>query len=171
MRGAAEGVDVLARWSADAATGWLSYSLLNGELELAAGQRVPSPFAVTHSLTAVLRIPVGEQLELGTTTRYATGKPYTPVLGLRDSDDGGPPGPAYGPVNSERLPPYLRVDARLTHTLAVPGGAFVFYGEGLNLLDRKNVMAWTWGPDFREQRPIRSFFSHRTLILGVEAQF
>jgi len=99
VRGAAEGVDVLARWSADAATGWLSYSLLNGELELADGQRVPSPFAVTHTLTAVLRIPVGEQLELGTTTRYATGKPYTPVLGLRDSDDGGTPGPAYGPVN------------------------------------------------------------------------
>ncbi len=167
--GVARGIDALVRWQSDALTGWLTWSLLDGEVELESGERVPSDVAVTHSVTAVARRPIGDGWELGTTLRYATGRPYTPVIGVRDNGRG--PEPMYGDVNSERLPAYVRADGRLSRYLTREGGLFVFYLEALNLLDRRNVMAYAWNADGDARRPVHAFFSYRTLVLGVEAQF
>ncbi len=55
--------------------------------------------------------------------------------------------------------------------MPVNGGAVVVYIEGLNLLDRGNVMSYTYDAAYRDPRPVRTFFADRTLLLGVEARF
>src|SRR3712207_8140395 len=45
------GVDAIVRWTRQARlNGWITYSYLDGEVELEGGERVPSAVDVTHTL-------------------------------------------------------------------------------------------------------------------------
>jgi vitamin B12 transporter len=164
VAGTSRGLDAIARWSPRSGpAGWASYSLLRGTVELENGARVPSALDVTHSLTSVVRVPVGAGWELGATARYATGKPYTPRL------PGSEPG--YGAVHSERVPDYQRLDGRLTrYVFGQDRRLAVIYLEMLNLLDRRNVMSYTYPADGARPVPVHTVFARRTFVLGVELQ-
>jgi hypothetical protein len=171
VAGRAAGLDLLVRPQAvGSLAGWLTYSYLSGEVELEDGARVPAPHDVTHTLTAVAKLAVGVW-ELGLTGRYATGRPRTPILGAAPPTAERRLAPLYGPIHSERMPRYSRLDGRVTRVVPLWGGMLATYLEGLNLLDRGNVMAYTYDSTYQNPRPVRTFFSRRTLVLGVEAQF
>jgi vitamin B12 transporter len=171
VAGRAAGLDVLVRPQAvGPVVGWLTYSYLHGEVELEDGTRWPSRYDVTHTLTAVGKLSVKEW-ELGLTSRYGTGRPHTPILGVSTTAGDGPPAPLYGKPHSQRLPAYFRVDGRLSRLTPMRGGLLATYVEGLNLLGRGNVMAYTYDAAYANPRPVRTFFGSRTLVLGVEAQF
>jgi hypothetical protein len=170
-RGRVFGVDALVRWKASSAiSGWASYSYLDAEARLAdSGEWIAAPTDVRHTATSVVKFALGDDWELGTTTRLGSGRPYTPVQGSVTHE--GMRHPVYGPVNSDRLPAYARFDARLTRLVPTQKGTYVFYIEGLNLLDRRNVMAYTYSEDYSRRVPIESFFANRTLVFGAEAMF
>ncbi len=169
--GYAAGVDVLLRPQAlGPLDGWLTYSYLKAELELEDGARVPSHHDVTHSLTAVAKLSFGAS-ELGFTARYATGRPFTPILGAEPLEPGQPPAPVYGPLHSGRLPTYFRLDGRLTQLLPFfGGGVLIAFVEALNLLDRDNVTMYTYDAGYRNRYPVRNFFGDRIFLIGVEAR-
>jgi hypothetical protein len=166
--GSAFGLDALVRWRGTALNGWVSYSFIDSDVTLVTGASAPSTNDVTHTMTAVARRPVGRSWELGSTLRLGSGRPFTPVLG---ADPEAPARPLYGTVNSDRMPGYVRLDGRLTRLQPVANGLVIFYLEALNLLDRQNVMSYTYDAGYRNRRPVDSFFAHRTLVFGVEAQF
>jgi vitamin B12 transporter len=164
--GSSTGVDAIARWSPRTGPGgWISYSLLRGRVELEGGDVVPSALDVTHSVTSVLRLPLGAW-EFGATQRYATGKPFTPMTQV-----GTPAALSFGAIHSERLPAHRRLDARVTRYMFGERRMALTYLEMLNLLDRRNVMSYTYAADSPQRVPINSVFAHRTLVLGVELQF
>ena len=165
------GVDALQRWSAgERLSGWVAYSLLRGRVTLEDRATVPSRTDVTHGLTAVGKLAIGQTWELGTTARFATGRPYTPVLGADDSMNPASPTLIYGATHAERMPSYRRLDMRLTRIAMLGDRPVVSFLELLNVLDRPNVMDYTWSADGRERRPIHSFFAHRVAMLGIEVQ-
>ncbi|HEX8208606.1 MAG TPA: TonB-dependent receptor plug domain-containing protein [Longimicrobium sp.] len=169
--GRSHGLDVLFRpQGVGPVVGWLTYSYLKGEIELEDGGWVPSRFDVTHTLSTVGKLSMGEY-ELGLTGRYGTGRPNTPILGASPPVGSAPATPLYGDLNSQRLPDYVRLDGRLSRLMRMRGGIVVAYVEGLNLLDRGNVMSYTYDAAYRDRQPVRTFFGDRTLVLGVEAQF
>lgn len=171
VAGRAAGLDVLVRpQPLGPLAGWLTYSYLNSDVRLEDGSRVSSRYDVTHTLSAVGKLSM-QAWELGLTSRYGTGRPFTPVLGTAPTAGGGFPAPVYGEIHSERLPTYYRLDGRLSRLMRVRGGMVVAYVEGLNLLDRGNVSGYTYDAEYRDRRPIRTFFGDRTLVFGVEAQF
>jgi hypothetical protein len=130
---------------------------------------VPSALDVTHSVTGVVRLPLGDW-EVGATARYATGKPFTPVTGGAPDPATGAPVPVYGELNDERLPDHRRLDARVSRYIFGAGRFGLVYLEMLNLLDRQNVMSYTYGDDFTTRVPVHAFFAHRTFVLGFEFQ-
>jgi vitamin B12 transporter len=164
MAGTNSGLDAIARWSPRSGpSGWVSYSLLRGVLKLENGAEVPSALDVTHSLTSVVRMPIGTDWELGATARYATGKPFTPMSPGT--------GNGYGAVHSERVPDYRRLDARVTrYIFGQDGRMAVIYLEMLNLLDRQNVMSYTYSADGARRVPVNTVFARRTFVLGVQLQ-
>lgn len=169
--GRAAGLDLLVRPQAiGPVVAWLTYSYLDSEVELEDGSRVSSRFDVTHTLSTIGKLSV-QEWELGLTGRYGTGRPYTPILGVRTPVAGRPAAPLYGEYHSRRMPTYFRLDGRLSRLVRMRGGIVVGYVEGLNLLDRGNVSGYTYDEDYLEPQPIRTFFGDRTLVLGVEAQF
>jgi vitamin B12 transporter len=171
-RGRVYGLDALLRWKATGAvSGWASYSLLNSEVHLRdSDQWIAAATDVRHTLTSVVKFAFADNWEIGTTARLGSGKPYTPIVGS-SFDDSGIREALYGEIHSDRLPTYARFDARLTRLVPARKGTFVFYIEGLNLLDRRNVMAYTYDASYSRRVPIESFFAHRTLVFGAEAMF
>jgi tetratricopeptide (TPR) repeat protein len=166
--GHAAGLDALVRWTqTERWGGWISYSYLDGRLDLTDGSRASSEVDITHSLTAVGMYTVGSW-QLGGTARYATGRPYTPVVG--SSHEPGFPEPVYGDAMSRRLPDYVRVDARLTRFQRIADRLTVFYLEVLNVLDRENASALVYDANWENPRTVGSVFSARTLVAGVEIQ-
>jgi tetratricopeptide (TPR) repeat protein len=166
--GRVAGLDALVRWAqTDRWGGWVSYSYLHGRLDLAEAGRVPSEVDVTHSLTAVGTYMLGSW-QIGGTARYATGRPYTPVVGSEEGET--LPEPVYGAAMSRRLPTYYRLDARLTRFQRIGGRLAVFYLEALNVLDRPNASAVVYDEEWGNPRTVGSFFAARTLVAGVELQ-
>jgi hypothetical protein len=169
--GRARGLDLLVRpAAARRVTGWLGYSFLDARLDLVGGRRVRSPLDVTHTVTGVATLDVGHGWSLGTTARYGTGVPVTPVLGGTAAPGGAWAVPAYGATLGARLPDYRRLDARLTRAVATRAGLLNAYVEGINVLDRANVAGYTYDATYRERRALHGFFAARTLIVGAELQ-
>jgi hypothetical protein len=169
--GRARGVDFLAQRS-DAArlSGWIGYSLIDAQLELVDGRSVRSPFDVTHSVTGSVTGRVNEDWSIGSTARYGSGAPMTPVVGST-TNAGGFPMPVHGATMSERLPAYARVDARVMRYIRMPGALLTTYAEVLNLAGRANVSGVTYDASYTTRRPIHAFFSSRTAVLGGELQW
>jgi vitamin B12 transporter len=171
--GVATGLDAIARWARrDGLNGWISYSLLRGEVELEDGRRVPSAVDVTHSLTIVGRQPIGTTWEVGATGRLGTGRPYTPVVRMEPaSAPDAPPQPVFGPIHGDRLPRYARLDGRLTRYIFAPAGTAVLYVEMINLLGRRNLMGYTHEAESAQRVDVPSFFARRSFVAGVEVMF
>jgi hypothetical protein len=144
--GTAKGVEVsLGREIARQPTVHLSYAWGSSEkTSSAASVKVPDRFDVRHTIIADCSLPVSANSTISARYRYATGRPYTPVLTRQ-----GPGGSElyFGEQNSERLPAYRRLDLRLEIRLAERDELWGrrIYSEGtlyielLNALNRKNV--------------------------------
>ena len=166
------GVDALLRYSLlDRIGGWVSYSLLDATVVLANGDRVRAPNDVTHTFTGVARTSLSDHWDLGTTLRLGTGRPYTPILGGDSIASGRGYAAVYGDITSDRLPNYFRLDTRIMRLQPIAGRVVVCYLEALNVLDHRNVLAYTFDRTYRKRSSVESFFSDRTLVFGVEAQF
>ena len=169
--GRVAGVDAIVRWSGERRlSGWITYGFLDGTVELEDGRTVPSAVDVRHSLTGVARWTFRPRWELGSTLRLGSGRPFTDITGGETQPDGRIT-PVHGAPNGERMPGYARLDGRITRYLPMRAGVGVVYLEMLNLLDRKNVAGYTYGAGYEERRPVHSYFSHRTLVLGLGLTF
>ena len=169
--GRVAGVDAIVRWSGERRlSGWITYGFLDGTVELEDGRTVPSAVDVRHSLTGVARWTFRPQWELGSTLRLGSGRPFTDITGGETQPDGRVT-PVHGAPNGARMPGYARLDGRITRYLPMRAGVGVVYLEMLNLLDRKNVSGYTYGAGYDGRRPVHSYFSHRTLVLGLGLTF
>ena len=160
--GRAHGVDLFARLGTSAGRrwdGWAAYSLLSSERTQArrAGEAVvldrgPAPFDIRHALNLVGKARLWRTLAGGARLRVSSGRPVTPVVGAVR------PGPfvlpVEGPVGSERLPAYVRLDLNVSYALSVPRlGTLILFGAANNVLDRANVVGRLYTPDYGSWEP------------------
>ena len=139
----------------------LAYSLVSAQrTDAASGIVARAPFDVTNSITAVLERRWAGTITGSVAYRHATGRPYTPVIGATRDDARDVWIPAWGAPTSERLPVYNRVD--------LSASWFRRFGRGMegvlfwsisNVLDRENVHAYRYSPDYSARVPSRSIFN------------
>lgn len=135
------------------------------------GVSARSPFDIRHTLSLVVDQRLGESWFLSGSARYATGRPYTPVIDARYDATRGLWAPIYGAPYSERLPDFSRIDLSLNHLLSLGGGnLLIVFLAVTNLLDRTNVHEITYSPDYSEPRLIRSQFE-RVFYIGASLSF
>ena len=162
--GSAAGVDVSARaaWPVvdlRAAYGWLRAARRwtpvdqRNRYDLPAGTWTPD-FSIPHDLRLTALVEAAPAVTFGVRWRTASGRPYTPVVDARPRGAGLEP--VFGPINSQRAPRYERLDLSVDVVTEVGRAPVVLFGGVTNVLDRYNVLAYAWSPDFRERRPVTS---------------
>jgi hypothetical protein len=172
--GYARGIDFTAKGEVFSGLhGWIGYGYLDTRRHwLDYTESSPSSYDITHNLTIVLEYSITASWHLGATYKYATGRPYTPIVGSQYYPTIDLYAPIYGPTNSARYKGFQRLDMRLSHYTRLFGVAFtVIYLEALNILNIHNMYGYTYTPDYSEQREIYSCFGRRILVLGMIMNF
>ncbi|MFQ5823073.1 MAG: TonB-dependent receptor domain-containing protein [bacterium] len=179
--GFARGVDLFFKHGIlfqDKLNGWISYSFLQSKrLQTRETQRglveeyAPSYFDITHNLTVVGKYSITQRLTVGLTYRYATGRPFTPVMQANRHPEFDFYIPIEGPVNSERLPIYQRLDGSLSYYYPFKGNnAAIFYLAVSNLLNRQNVLGYDYSFDYSQRTPRTTNYS-RFVYFGITINF
>jgi hypothetical protein len=161
----------------DKLNGWVSYSFLQSKRLQARDTRsgqveelAPSSFDITHNLTLVGKYTIGSHWSAGLSFRYATGRPLTPVVDAERDAQFNFYTPFEGPVNSERLPNYHRLDASLSYYWPFQNDFAILYFALSNVLNRKNTLEYDYSVDYAERSPRTTNFS-RFVYFGATFTF
>ena len=176
-RGRASGLDLFLKHGGFLQTrvsGWASYSLLRSRRlqprhlgREVSYEQAPSPFDITHNLTLVGKAQLTAGLTGGLTLKAASGRPVTPVIDAVPAEGGGYYLPVEGPVGSERLPAFHRLDGNLSYLRYFGSGhQAVFFLAVNNLLDRANILDYEYNLDYSERRPRATRF-RRSVYFGA----
>ena len=131
----------------------------------------PSPFDITHNLSIVAKMRLIGFLSGGLTFRHATGRPVTPVVGALPAGSGNYYLPIDGPVGSERLPAFRRLDAQICYYLPFKNGHnATFYLAVSNVFNRANVLDSDYSVDY-EKRTERKTNFRRFVYFGIAVNF
>jgi len=167
--GFADGVDVIIKGNFPLGiTGWISYGFINTKRQwMDFDKYTSSNYDITHNLSLVAKYNLSENWQVGLTAKFATGKPYTPVVSSSFNSQEYIYEPVYAETNSARLPNYRRVDLRLTYLGELFGDLpLVAYMEGLNILDFTNIFGYSYSPDYSSRKEIKSYFGYRMIVVG-----
>lgn len=179
--GHARGLDVFlksGRFATDRLSGWLSYSLLRSQRtqprQRASGityEEGPSPYDITHRITAVGKVKLTTRLSAGATYTVASGRPVTPVEYGIPREGGRYYTPVEGPIGAERLPRYERLDVNLSYRVPmVDGHDIYFYAAVNNVLNRANVVGRTYDRSYSTYDQETTHF-RRLYYVGFRASF
>ncbi|MDX1699042.1 MAG: TonB-dependent receptor [Melioribacteraceae bacterium] len=172
--GFANGIDIILKGKLPIGfEGWASYGLINTKRKwLEFEELTMSDYDITHNLAIVLNYRLAAMWSAGVNYKYATGRPFTPVVDSQINPLSGIYEPIYGEDNSERYPNYHRLDFRITHLNQLFNKFFtVFYVEAINILDIDNLFGYSYSPDYSERYKIKSYFGRRTIVLGAQVSF
>ena len=156
---------------------WISYTLNRTNFkfeELNRGNSFSAPHDQRHLVSWVHEMTMGKW-QWSLSWKYATGLPYTEVLGIdKFTDPMGKPTQfylLYDKMNEGRLPAYHRLDMSLKYR---------FYGKdndlngsltlsALNLYDRSNVLARKYYIELHDDKPITtaSLIQFDRFLLGL----
>ncbi|MFH1571661.1 MAG: TonB-dependent receptor [Gemmatimonadota bacterium] len=163
--GRAYGLDLLMRKRAGRQTGWVSASLgatertIDGVNEDVDGQprQYRSKFDRTLILDLVhsLRFGRDRRWALNTRAAYATGQPYTQVLGR--GEIAVPSGFRWtfedkGKLNGVRLPSYQRLDVSIQRHFQFRAWGMSAYLQVTNLTNHRNVFNYFWSEGSADKR-------------------
>jgi hypothetical protein len=164
--GSAVGVEILLEKrnaeSDDRLSGWIGYSLAKAE-RVRDGVTTPFRYDQRHTVNIVLDYRLASWLDLGMRWKYGTNFPYTPPVGVSprvvsetrngtevkilqtdangnvifDIDRGGEANKF-----SSRLPPYHRMDVRLSAYADCWNLDWTFYLDVINVYNRSNLLGY-----------------------------
>lgn len=133
--------------------GWVAYTLLKSERKDAGYTTFRlSDLDQTHVLTAIASYRLGLGFEFGLRARLATGFPRTPVEDAYFDTSRGRYEPILGERNTERIPMFFQLDARLSKTFDFETSELELYLDVQNVTNRKNAEEIAYSPDYSEQR-------------------
>ena len=167
--GFANGVDIIYKGTLPfGINGWISYGYINTKrLWMDYDNYTRSDYDITHNFSLVARYNLTDYLQLGLTAKYATGRPFTPVVSSVYRNDINVYEPVYAATNSSRYPDYKRVDLRLTYFGQLFNKySLVAYMEGINILNFTNIFGYSYSPDYSERKEIKSYFGRRMVVVG-----
>ncbi len=137
----ARGVETFVHGRIGARLGWFAnYTYAKSEDEIDR-RDVPRNIDQRHALNLDLDARFGSGWRLNLAWRYHSGWPTTPLSLEETTDEKGDPifVPVLGPLNSNRLPDYHRLDLRVSREVPLGRGRLEFFVDVQNLYDRKNT--------------------------------
>ncbi len=138
------------------------------------GESLPeyySEFDRPHNLTLVGSYTPSDKWRVGAKFFYATGSPYTPVVGSEQVD--GEWYTVRGTKNSARYPDYHMLDIRIDRSFQFANWKLMAYLDVWNVYARQNVTLYTYSIDETGTvtRTVPDEAPRMVPILGLEARF
>ena len=175
-QGYARGIEMSVKHRAgDRFFSWANYTYSVSKREDRPGdmERLYS-FDQPHVATVTASYMLTPTWEIGAKWQYRTGNPYTPVVDteiVRHPETGRPRyNPIYADeVNSARVPPFHRLDLRISKSFIYQRWRWGIFLELFNAYNRKNVLDVDYSRDYREERNV-----HQLPLLpygGVTVEF
>ena len=174
-QGYARGIELSVKHRAgDRFFSWANYTYSVSKREDRPGdmERLYS-FDQPHVATVTASYMLTPTWEIGAKWQYRTGNPYTPVVDaeiVRHPDTGRPRyNPIYGETNSVRVPPFHRLDLRVSKSFIYQRWRWGIFLELLNAYNRKNVLDVDYNRNYTEERNV-----HQLPLLpygGVTVEF
>lgn len=173
--GYAQGTEIFLRHRrGDRFFGWVSYAYALSKRR----DRPDEPYRLysfdqTHVATLAASYNLTPTWEIGAKWQYRTGNPYTPVENatIRFDPRNGEPiyVPIYSETNSDRLPPYHRLDLRVSKTYQFGNWKLGAFLELLNAYNRKNLLDYRYSENYTKREDINQlpFIPY----LGITAEF
>ena len=154
--------------------GWVSYAYALSKRR----DRPDEPYRLysfdqTHVATLAASYNLTPTWEIGAKWQYRTGNPYTPVedATIRFDPRNGEPiyVPIYAETNSDRLPPYHRLDLRVSKTYQFGNWKLGAFLELLNVYNRKNLLDYNYSENYTKREDVNQlpFIPY----LGITAEF
>jgi outer membrane receptor protein involved in Fe transport len=137
----AEGAEVFLRGTAGPRVAWWANYTYASTEDRIDGVWVPRIFDETHSLNLDVDFRVSDHWRVNLAWRYHTGWPTTPLTLQEVEDEEGESEfvPVLGPLNSDRLPSYHRLDLRASRGWRFRSTQLDFFIDIQNLYNRRNV--------------------------------
>jgi hypothetical protein len=135
-RSTARGIEVLLRKESDGPlSGQLNFThaTVTDEID---GRDVPRGWDQRNAITFFVNYRAGEHWNFNVAGSWHTGLPTTPLLAQFRA---GRYELELGPLRSERLPAYRRVDFRASRRVVTSRGAFTFFLDLFNALNLSNI--------------------------------
>ena len=148
------GVEVMARLDpVGNLFGWLSYTLSKSERRDHPGDAwYAFDYDQTHILVLVASYKLPYDLSAGVKAQYTTGNPTTPyALGVYDVDQDYYQAFQSDEYNSERLPPYWAVSARIDKLFTFKAWQLLVYLDVINALHGENPEFEQYNYDYTEK--------------------
>ncbi|MFZ5477141.1 MAG: TonB family protein [Myxococcota bacterium] len=170
--GRAYGLEVIARHEpVGNFFGWISYTLSRSERrDLPEDDWYPFDYDQTHILVAVAGYKLPYDFEVSAKGEYVTGNPTTPyAFGVYDVDQDYYQAFATGAYNSERLPAYWAMSARVDKLFTFRAWQLDLYVDLLNFVHGTNPEFEVYNYDYTE----KAYISGLPFIPspGFEAKF
>jgi TonB-dependent receptor-like protein len=128
-----------------------------------------SGFDVRNTLALTTQVRLGYST-VSFAYRFATGKPYTPIVAGMPSEVTGVFTPVYGAPESQRLPDFNRFDVTFNRLQLIGNSLWVPYVSVTNLLNHGNIIGYTYSNDYTQKFPQPSYY-RRTIYFGVSTSF
>lgn len=169
----AYGTELLIRKPTGKVQGWVGYTFARTRRKITGYDWTYPKYDRTHTLNLVADWQLTKTWHFGTAVSYASGNPYTPILGVIQkwnaeagysetgwsnlaTADWGNEDVIYltGKQNSARYPAYFRWDVSFMHRKATRYGFREWYAQVLNVTNHLNIMTYiydqkqndtTWG--------------------------
>jgi hypothetical protein len=133
------------------------------------GQMAPAPFDVRYTATLLLERTIA-RWQTGLALHVADGRPFTPITSANLTVPEAYT-PVYGAPFSQRLPGFQRLDFSASRYWRLNDRvALVTYISINNALNRANVYAYEYSPDYAVRRSTPSIFN-RSVFFGCSFLF
>lgn len=170
--GYARGIEFFVQKKGEPFSGWVSYSLSWAQRKEYLDDAMRwFNYDQRHIVSATIDYAFADTWYLGLQWRFATGKPYTPVvLGVRDTL--GNWRPVNGEKNSERFSDFHRLDVSLNKTFSWLGVKPVVFIKILNVYNRRNLVGYTYSFD-EDGTPVPEPYYGISIIpaIGLSVEF
>lgn len=135
--------------------GWLSYTVSRSERRASDASGIYLfDYDQPRVFSAVLSKSLG-RWTFGARLRAASGFPRTPVTGAFFNQRSASYEPIFGPHNSERLPPFFQIDARVEYAIALDAERRLsLSAEVLNATNHENVEEFAYSIDYSRRAGI-----------------
>jgi|GEM_PF-879872 len=157
LRSRSEGVEIFLRGSPHKKLRWwLNYAYAATEdrlVENGAERWVPRRIDQPHTLNLNVDLSLGQHWRLNMAWRLHTGWPTTPLSLVEVSEEDAEPSadypfvPVLGPLNSDRLSTYHRLDLRASRNFPLRKGALTFFVDIQNVYNRENLSGFDFTLD------------------------